>query len=250
MTYETFEIIGVRVDDIDTYTLHRKLEEFIQQSHHALVLNVNVNCINLAYQHQWLRQFIKDAEIVFCDGAGVMLAARILGHRIRQRITYADWTWQLAELAEKRGFSLYLLGAKPGIAQQAAKRLLDRFPNLQIAGCHHGYFNKKQGHPENSEVIQSINLAKPNILLTGFGMPIQEKWLSENWNQIHANVALTGGAVFDYISGNLKRPPRWLNERGFEWLGRFIIDPYRLWKRYLLGNPIFIIRVIKYKLFR
>jgi N-acetylglucosaminyldiphosphoundecaprenol N-acetyl-beta-D-mannosaminyltransferase len=248
MTFETFDILGIRVDDIDIDSLHEKLDEYIRIKAHALVLNVNVNCLNLAYQNQWLRQFLNGAEIVFCDGAGVILAARILGHHIRQRITYAEWAWQLADLAEKRGFTMYLLGAKPGIAHQAAARLLARYPDLRIVGCHHGYFLKEPGHPENSEVIREINLVKPNILITGFGMPVQEKWLYENWDNIHANIALTGGAVFDYVSGALRRPPVWLNEHGLEWFGRLLIDPSRLWRRYLLGNPLFLIRVLKHKL--
>jgi N-acetylglucosaminyldiphosphoundecaprenol N-acetyl-beta-D-mannosaminyltransferase len=207
-------------------------------------LNVNANCLNLAYGNDWLRSFINSAETVFCDGAGVILGARILGYRTPQRITYADWIWQLAQFAEPRGFTFFFLGARPRVADKAAARLKERFPNLRIAGCHHGYFDKTPSSAENEAVIWRINAVRPNILIVGFGMPLQERWLMENWERIEANVALTGGAVFDYVSG----APRWMSDHGLEWLGRLIIEPRRLWKRYLTGNPIFIWRVLKQRL--
>jgi N-acetylglucosaminyldiphosphoundecaprenol N-acetyl-beta-D-mannosaminyltransferase len=134
------------------------------------------------------------------------------------------------------------------VADKAAANLKARYPDLRIVGTHHGYFDKTQGCAENEAVIEQINTVKPNILIVGFGMPLQERWLMENWDRIDANVALTGGAVFDYVSGELRRAPRWMTENGLEWLGRLIIEPRRLWKRYLIGNPIFLWRVLKQRL--
>jgi N-acetylglucosaminyldiphosphoundecaprenol N-acetyl-beta-D-mannosaminyltransferase len=186
--------------------------------------------------------------LVFCDGAGVMLGARLLGHHIPERITYADWIWQLAEFAEPRGFTFFFLGARPGVADKAAASLKARYPALRVVGTHHGYFDKTPGSAENEAVIEQINAVKPNILIVGFGMPLQERWLRDNWDHIDANVALTGGAVFDYVSGELQRAPRWMTDNGLEWLGRLLIEPRRLWKRYLIGNPLFIWRVLKQRL--
>ena len=92
------------------------------------------------------------------------------------------------------------------------------------------------------------NAVKPNILIVGFGTPLKERWLMENWDRIEVNVALTGGAVFDYVSGELRRAPRWMTDHGLEWLARLIIEPCRLWKRYLIGNPLFLWRVLKQRL--
>lgn len=97
-------------------------------------------------------------------------------------------------------------------------------------------------------VIEKINKVRPNILLVGFGMPVQEYWLQENWEKIDTNIALTGGAVFDYLSGELRRAPRWMTDHGLEWLGRLIIEPRRLWKRYIIGLPLFFLRVLLFKL--
>jgi N-acetylglucosaminyldiphosphoundecaprenol N-acetyl-beta-D-mannosaminyltransferase len=101
---------------------------------------------------------------------------------------------------------------------------------------------------ENETLIQQINDLKPNFILVGFGMPLQERWLMENWDRLEVNIAITLGAVFDYISGDLKRAPGWFNKHGMEWLGRLIIEPRRLWKRYLIGNPLFLLRIIKHRL--
>lgn len=143
---------------------------------------------------------------------------------------------------------MFFLGSKPGIAEKAAQRLQERHPNLVIAGTHHGYFDKTPGSLENEAIIQQINAARPNILIVAFGMPLQEKWLMENWERIDANIALTGGAVFDYISGELARAPRWMTDNGLEWLGRLLIEPGRLWKRYVIGNPLFLWRILLQRL--
>jgi N-acetylglucosaminyldiphosphoundecaprenol N-acetyl-beta-D-mannosaminyltransferase len=225
-----------------------EIGRFIQGGEHALVLNGNAHCLNLAYRDAVLRNFLNGAEIVFCDGAGVMLAARLLGRRIPERITYADWMWRLAAFAASEGHTLYFLGACPGVAEEAARRLTERFPALKIAGTHHGYFDHATGSSENEGVIQEINAAKPHILVVGFGMPRQERWLMANWDRVDANVALAGGAVFDYVSGRLRRGPRLLTDNGLEWLARLIVEPARLWRRYLLGNPLFLQRVLRQRL--
>jgi len=239
------EVLGVRVSTITVAQLHRRIRKCIDQRQRALVLNVNASCLNLACERPWLRAFLNGADIVFCDGAGVMLAARILGRPIPERITYADWVWQLARFAEAEGFTLFFLGARPGVADDAARRLRERFPGLRIVGTYHGYFDKTPGSAENQTVVWTINASDPNILVVGFGMPLQERWLMENWHSLTANVALTGGAVFDYASGGLRRAPSWMTKNSLEWLGRLIVEPRRLWKRYLIGNPLFLYRVLK-----
>ena len=241
-------LLGIRIHVLSIDDLFAYISCVISSQSRALIANVNVHAMNLSCDLPRFRAFLNSADIVFCDGAGVILGARILGHPSSQRITYADWIWQLAEFAEPRGFTFFFLGARPGVADEAAARLIERFPNLRIIGAHQGYFDKTAGSPENEAVIRDINAVKPNILIVGFGMPLQERWLMENWEKIEANVALTGGAVFDYISGELHRGPRWMIDHSLEWLARLIIEPRRLWKRYLIGNPLFLARVIKQRL--
>ncbi len=237
-------VLGVGVDPLTVEELHAEIGRLVRKRQRGLVLNVNARCLNLCYEDSKLRDFLNSAEIVFCDGAGVMLAARILGRRIPARITYADWAWQLADFAAARNFSLYFLGARPGVAQAAARRLKERYPDLEVAGVHHGYFDRSK----NEAVVEEINAAAPDILLVGLGMPLQEYWLMENRHKLDAGLALTGGAVFDYVSGRLRRGPRLLVGSGFEWLARLLVEPRRLWRRYLVGNPLFLVRVVRQRL--
>ncbi len=124
-------------------------------------------------------------------------------------------------------------------------RLRERYPDLEISGVHHGYFDHSAGGAASEEVVEEINASAPDILLVGLGMPLQERWLMENIDRLDVGVALTGGAVFDYASGRLRRGPRLLTDNGFEWLARLLLEPRRLWRRYLLGNPLFLLRVLR-----
>ncbi|HEX6710620.1 MAG TPA: WecB/TagA/CpsF family glycosyltransferase [Rubrobacter sp.] len=238
------DVLGVGVDPISVEELQAEIKRLVRGGEMGLVLNVNAHCLNLCYDEPPLRKFFNGADVVFCDGAGVMLAARLLGRRIPARITYADWAWRLAAFAEAEGLSLFLLGAGPGVAEEAARRLKERHPALDLSGVRHGYFDHAAGSQENEAVLREIKAARPDILLVGLGMPLQEIWLMENRHRIEAGVALTGGAVFDYVSGSLRRGPRLLTDNGLEWLARLLVEPRRLWRRYVLGNPLFLMRVL------
>jgi len=239
------DVLGVGVDPVTVDELHAEVLRLVREDGLSLMLNANAHCLNLCYRDRVLRDFLNRADVVFCDGFGVKVAAWLLGERIPERITYADWAWRLAALAEAEGLSLYFLGARPGIAAKAARKLEERHPDLKISGARHGYFDHAPGSPENTAVVREINAQEPDILLVGLGMPLQERWLMENRRNLNVRVALAGGAVFDYVSGELRRGPRLLTDNGFEWLARLLIEPGRLWRRYLLGNPLFLARVLR-----
>ena len=241
-------LIGVKLTVCNKDDILVAIQSWIKFQGKAVVFSGNVHSFNLAYKETWLREAMNQAGAVRLDGVGLRLGARILGFDTPKRMTWADFAWDLAEFAELCGFTLFFLGARPGVADKAADRLKARFPDLRIVGTHHGCFDKTPGSAENEAVIRQINAVTPNILIVGFGMPLQERWLMENWDRITANVGLTGGAVFDYVSGELSRAPRWMTDHGSEWLGRLIIEPRRLWRRYLIGNPLFLWRVIKQRL--
>lgn len=241
-------VLGVRVHALTPEDMHRLFAETIDAGEKALVLNVNVHCMNLAYERPWLVDILNAADLVYCDGDGVVLGARLLGQRLPTRITLADWLWELSAFACERGYSLFFLGGREGVARVAAERLRQRYPDLKVAGTHHGYFDKTSGSDENEAVLALIREMQPNITIVGFGMPIQEQWLHENWPRLATNVAISGGAIFDFISGELKRAPGWMNDNGLEWLGRLLVEPGRLWRRYVVGNPLFLTRVAKARL--
>jgi len=241
------EVLGIGVDAVTVDGLHAEIRRLVRRRG-GVVLNANVHCLNLCYQDPALRRFFGLADLVFCDGAGVRVAARVLGGRLPERITYADWLPRLATFAEGEGLSLFFLGARPGVAAEAAKRLSATHPDLKIVGVRHGFFDPAAGRPENGAAVAEINAARPDVLLLGLGMPLQERWLMENRHKLDVGVALTGGAVFDYAAGELRRGPRLLTDNGFEWLARLLIEPRRLWRRYLFGNPVFLARVLRQRL--
>ena len=225
-------VLGVRVDRLSVEGLHAEVARLARRRG-GTVLNANAHCLNICHGDEELRRFFAGADVVFCDGAGVRLAARMLGRSLPERITYADWLPRLSALAEERGLSLFFLGARPGVAAEAARRLRGAHPNLRIAGVRHGFFDHGSGSPENGEVVAEINAARPDIL---------------NHHRLDVGVALTGGAVFDYASGRLRRGPRLLTDNGFDWLARLLVEPRRLWRRYLLGNPLFLARALAQRL--
>lgn len=243
---ERVEVLGVLVDRVGADEMRERMLGMVRGGRRGLVLHANVHGLNLAYDRPWMRDLLNGADLVFCDGSGVTLAARMLGHPGLQRFTHADEMWHLAGFAEKHGLSLYFLGARPGVAAKAAGRLKEKYPGLKVAGVRHGYFEKGVGSEENEAVVREINAARPDVLVVGFGMPLQERWLMENWDRLEGvGVAMTLGAIFDYVSGDLRRGPRILVDNGFEWLARLFIEPGRLWRRYVIGNPLFLLRVLR-----
>jgi N-acetylglucosaminyldiphosphoundecaprenol N-acetyl-beta-D-mannosaminyltransferase len=239
------ELLGIRFLGQGKQALLPALAEKIDRREKTIVLSGNVHGFNLAYEQPWLRDFYNRADFIRIDGAGLRLGARLLGQKLPARVTLADFIWDLATYAEPRGYRLFFLGAAPGIARAAADRLQERYPALQIVGIQHGFFTKTAGHPENETVLNQIAASRPDVLFVGMGMPLQERWLCENWERLAATVILSAGALFDYTAGHLQRPPAIFTRTGFEWLGRLLIEPERLWRRYLVGNPLFIWRIVR-----
>jgi N-acetylglucosaminyldiphosphoundecaprenol N-acetyl-beta-D-mannosaminyltransferase len=202
---------------------------------------VNVRTLNLCYRDPWLRRFLNGCDLVFCDGIGVVLGARFLGFDLskRHRMTCPDYLDTLAGRMAAEGRSLFLLAGNPGIAEKAAARLRERHPGLKV-GHHHGFFDKTG--PGNEAVISLLREFQPDVL---FGMPIQERWISENLDRTHSKIILSLGACLDFYTGEAFRGPRWMTEHGLEWLGRLVTEsPKRVWGRYIVGNPLFLFRIL------
>lgn len=243
-------ILGVSIDNLSLDQVLDSIQTMIEERQKCVVAYVNIQALNLAHQIPEFRAFINCAGLVFCDGFGVLLAAKLLGQRLEYRFTPPDWFPRLMQICAARGFSVFFLGAAPGVVERLAERYLAEYPGLRVAGTHNGYFDKTPGSTENTALLEQINLSSADILVIGFGMPLQERWLQDNWEQLNIHVALPTGAMFDYLGGVTRRAPRWMTDHGFEWLGRLIIEPRRLWKRYLIGIPLFFARVLRQKFAR
>lgn len=232
----------VRVCELIDYIV--KAAQFDKKT---IVGNVNVKAMNLAYEQPWYRDFLNKSDIVFCDGFGVLLGARLLGYSVQSvhRMTCPDYIENFALACEKQEVSLFLLAGKPGVVDKTIEKLTSIAPKLRIQG-HHGHFEKSGA--ENDYVIQKINEFKPGILYVGFGMPLQEHWILDNIARIEARVFLPLGACLDFYTGTVYRGPRWMTDRGLEWLTRLVVEPQRLWERYIVGNPLFFYRIFKQRI--
>ena len=147
------EVLGVQLHSVDVDQVHEYIEKVITVNEKALVLSINIHCVNLAVKYAWLKEFLNHAQLVFCDGDGVRWGLKMLGIHPPPKITYDRWMWQLAAFAAEKNYRFYFLGARPGVAVSAAERLKLKMPGVQVIGTHDGYF-KKQG-PENEQVIHS-----------------------------------------------------------------------------------------------
>jgi N-acetylglucosaminyldiphosphoundecaprenol N-acetyl-beta-D-mannosaminyltransferase len=235
-------IFDIPIDLAQPAELLRTISGWASERLTRRVMYVNAHVVNQSRVTPGLGEALRQADLVYCDGYGVRLAARVLNLPVPHRMTGADWIFGLATLCELGGQSVYLLGSEPPIAREAAARLRRWYPRLELVGAHHGYFDLDS--PHNERVIEDINCSRPHIVLVGMGTPKQELWVDRYADQLDGAVVWTVGALFDYVSGHVPRAPAWLADNGLEWIFRLAVEPRRMWRRYLLGNPMFLSRVL------
>jgi N-acetylglucosaminyldiphosphoundecaprenol N-acetyl-beta-D-mannosaminyltransferase len=235
-------LFGLDIETAPPADLLRRILAFAEGGEHRRVSYVNAHVLNQSFTDDALREALQRSDLVYCDGYGVRLAAKAIRVPVPHRMTGADWIWGVASLCEAEGRSLYLLGSDAGAAQEAAACLKRWYPRLDVRGAHHGYF--QIGTPHSERVVEHIAEHKPDVLLVGMGTPLQELWVDHYFDRLDAHVVWTVGALFDYVSGRVPRAPHWMADHGLEWIFRLAIEPRRMWRRYLLGNPVFLWRVM------
>ena len=242
------EVMGLRLQDIHRDAIIERVYHGAQAGKKMLVVNANAHLVVLAQTRPWLRTMFAAADIAFCDGAGVQLAGRVLKGRTLHRTTPPEWIGAVLQRLGPQGSVFWLGGTEAAVA--SAADAFERRYGILTAGCQHGFFDMSPNSSESRAVVERINAAKPAILLVNMGMPLQERWLWANWDQLEPGVAVTAGALVDHAAGRVARPPRWVANLGLEWLVRLVREPRRLWRRYLLGLPIFGYYMFKYLLRR
>lgn len=228
-------ILGVPIDDLTMPQALVRLEEFIAdgratgRSHQIATINADF-VVNSLHDPD-LRRILQESDMATADGMPLVLGARLLGVPLADRVTGADLVPALAERAAEKAYSIFLLGARPGVGLRAAEILQQRYPGLQIAGV---------VSPPNvpiqemdRSILDQIKAAKPDILLVAFGNPKQEKWIRMYANSINVPVCIGVGGTFDMIAGITRRAPQWVQQAGLEWLYRLLQEPRRLWRRYV-----------------
>ena len=243
---ERVSIDKVLLDPVTmTEAVHRvssMLDEVRERAAH--VVTMNAQFVEIAHQETRFAELLRRADLSVADGLSVVWASRWLGQFIPERVAGADLMVRLCETAAASGKSVYFLGGSPGAASCAAQRLCDNLPELVIAGIDcppTGFLDRPD---ELTSVAERIHLAKPDLLFVGLGAPKQEYWI-DRYAYLPAKVMMGVGGSFEFLAGFRKRAPLLIQRLGFEWMWRLCIEPRRLWKRYLVGNSIFLFVVFK-----
>jgi N-acetylglucosaminyldiphosphoundecaprenol N-acetyl-beta-D-mannosaminyltransferase len=233
------DVLGIRVHNV---TMHQAISLIRDMalsgaSHH--VIPVNPELIMAAQKDESFRHVLNSASLVLPDGVGILVAARLAGLRVKERVTGVDTVCNLANIAQEHGLRLFLLGAASGVAERVAERLQKEHPGLEIVGTYAGSPDPK----EEEEICSRIRAANPDILLVAYGAPQQELWVARNSERLNVPVAMCVGGTFDFISGFATRAPGWMQRLGLEWMFRLIQEPRRF--RRMLALPRFLLEVVR-----
>ena len=234
-------ILGIRLNNVTMTEAVETIVERMGGNGSQQICFVNADCANIAYRDHDYHEVIQQAGLVLADGIGLKLAGKLLARDIRQNVNGTDLFPRLCSALSSSGMGLYLLGGRPGVAEGVRDWLAQEHPEVKVSGYHHGYFTSE----EEPEVIGHIADSGAKLLLVALGAPRQDMWISENLERTGVRVAMGVGGLFDFYSGRTPRAPQWMREMGLEWLYRFGQEPGRMWKRYFVGNALFLIRVIK-----
>ncbi len=236
-----FSIFGVRI--LNT-TMNEAVDWIVARSRGeeaSPVAFVNPDCLNIAHGNATYREALAAADRVLPDGIGIHLACRILETPLLANVNGTDLFPLLCERAAAGKVPLFLLGARPGVAEAAARTMTERYPGLVVAGIRDGYFSPD----EESGVLDEINRSGAGVLLVAMGAPRQEVWLHERRERLSVPVRMGVGGLFDFYSGRIRRAPQWMRDVGLEWVYRLLQEPGRMWRRYVVGNPLFLMRVFR-----
>ena len=238
-----FNLFGVRIINTTMPRLLDECEEILSTHIQTTIGFVNADCMNKCFSDETYHQTLRETNQVYPDGIGVRIASQMFGNGVKDNINGTDLFPLLCERLANTSHSIFLLGAREGVAESTAANMQERYPGLVIAGCQDGYFTPA----EEDRVIDRINASGADVLLVAMGAPQQEKWIAKNRERLNVSLLMGVGGLFDFYSGRISRAPVWMREVGLEWVWRLLQEPGRMWRRYVIGNPLFLYRVWRQK---
>ena len=235
----SISIHGIRLVNLAMDEALAAIEAALAAHQPTRISFVNADCVNIAASNASYREALAGTDWVFIDGIGMRIAGKIMDQPVRDNVNGTDLFPRLCESLAQQGKRLFLYGAQPGVAAAAAEWAQARYPGLLICGTQDGY------HPAHAEpkIAAGIRASGADVVLVALGAPQQETWIARNMAATGATVALGVGGLFDYYSGRIPRAPVWMRRLGLEWLFRLIQEPRRLWRRYVVGNAVFLGRI-------
>lgn len=251
MTNKKIPFMGIHIDNLTLEETVKSIFTMIQKKTPVHIVGVNVDQYLLTKKNKYSKKIFDEAALVFVDGKPIVPMARLLGYKIEQRTTGPDLMEILCKEGAQYKYSIFLLGAAPGVAQKCGEILEEKYPGIRIAGSYSPPFGFEKNKDEMEKIINMLRDSRADMLFVGMGSPKQDIFIYENKEQYQIPVSFSMGAALDFIAGNIKRAPRWMINIGLEWLYRVSQDPKRLWKRYFINDmyilPLFIREWIKYK---
>jgi exopolysaccharide biosynthesis WecB/TagA/CpsF family protein len=236
-----FELLGVKIDNVQMTAAVKMIIARAASGKPAQYAFVNADCLNKCCKDSAYARALSRQDAVFADGSGIRMAAAMRNLTVSDNVNGTDMFPLLCAEAAEKGISIYLLGAKSGVADAVVKNMQAQYPSLKFAGTRDGFIKPS----EMPGVIEAINASGAGILLVAMGAPRQELWALRHRNELKVPVTIGVGGLFDFFSGNISRAPLWLRKAGFEWIWRFLQEPRRMWRRYFVGNPLFLFRTLR-----
>lgn len=241
---ELIDFLGIKVGALTKEEIIKKILEFALSGKAKFITYLNAHCLNLSFKDCKYKKTLEKADLVYAGGQSIVWASRLLRSPLPERVNILDFFLDLAKEIRISNISIYLLGGELFIVKKTEEKL--KKMGLKILGSHDGFFSEA----EEKCILNEINSLKPDILLVGMGVPKQEKWIYKYLNELDVRLCWAVGAAFDWLSSQRKRAPLWMVKCGLEWLHRLFQQPNRLWRRYLIGNIVFIYRILRWKIQR
>lgn len=240
---ERIKFLNTYVDNLSMQETVEEVEKFILKKKPLHLIGVNADKVNVLKKNPRLRQIVNDCDIINADGISIVWASKKLGKPLKERVAGIDLMMELLKLAEDKGYKVYFLGAKQQVIEKTIDVVEQRYPKLKIVGFRNGYFSEN----EWPEIADKLKKSEAQIVLVGITSPLKEYLIEYLQKQELDSIFMGVGGSFDVISGNINRAPQWVQNIGMEWMFRFLQEPGRLWKRYILGNAQFIWSVYREK---
>ena len=239
---ERVDLLGVSVCKVTAAEVIDKILEYVKTDEGHIIVTADASAVVIASGDPEFTEIIREADIVTPDGAGILLASKILGLGISEKVSGVDLARSLCRLSGEKGFSIYFLGAAPGVAEEARQKLLEQYPDMKVAGVHHGYFKPE----EEAAVVEDVRNSGADVLLVAMGIPAQEKLIKRNLDKLGVKAAIGVGGTFDVFSGRIERAPVWMQRHGMEWFHRLMKNPKKISKVAML--PRFMMMVLRKRL--
>ena len=236
--------------EIDNLTMKETLDEIdklILKNDKSYVVTPNVDHIVQLETDVELKNIYRDASLILADGKPLLWISKWYKTPIKEKISGSDLFPLLCEMAAKKGYSMFFLGAAEGVAAKAAENLKKKYNGLKIVGTYSPPYGFEKDEIESEKIIDMVKEAHPDILILGLGSPKQEKFIYKYRNRLNIPISLGLGASFDFEAGNIKRAPKWMSNHGLEWLFRITQDPKRMTKRYLVDDRKILSLVVRYR---